>query len=394
MKTNQLPIRAKGGRFFLRKSFEGKQREFPLGDDLKIAESRCKRFLATFASSGLDTAILELTGKKVIKAGCNPDIKEMELLYRDFCNQSAKSPSPLTIKTNINSLKLIMKRIGVNNVGEIDKNTIYKKWFKDNKDITISQKRTFSSNIKNASSIFKVTALSYYHNRKILLENPFKGMELVTPAIQAYNPISKELRESIWNDCQTELDSTNAMIILLGLGAGLRRKEVECIKLDWFSIQQDCVIITIKETEYFTPKVNTVGTVSIPLSLYELLLKLRGNNDSDFLIPDISKLPGEKRLQHRFRVINAWLKGKGLKNQKAFHDLRKEYGSHIAKTQSVLAASKALRNTVNVAGIHYSGIADIALVDIQESFKVEKTPEQALADKLGITLEELLKKLG
>jgi integrase len=389
-----LPIITRNGRHYLRKTFEGKQREFPLGKDLKVAESRCKRFLATFSSTGLDAAVLELNGKKVIKAGCNPTHEEMAELYRDFCSQSAKSPTLRTIDHNVSCLKLIMNRAGVSTVAMIDKNTLFKKWFKDTPNPTTSNKRTFSANVRAAKSIFKTSALAYYKTRNIPLENPFKGMELVTPTIQQYVPISKEVRESIWKDCQTELNPHDAMIVLLALGAGMRRTEIESMKMNWLTVQKESVTITIKEDGEFRPKVNETGVVSIPVQLYELLLKLRGENESEFVVPADSRLSARGRIQKRMRAINSWLKSKGITESKALHALRKEYGSFIAKTQSILAASKSLRNTVAVCGIYYAGIADVDLVDIQESFNDKKDPFQAVADQLGISLEDLKKKLS
>ncbi len=393
-KRAALPIILRSGSYYLRKTFDSKQREFPLGKDSKVAESRCKRFLATFATTGLEAAVLELNGKKVIKAGCNPTHSEMEQLYRDFCAQSAKSLDKTTIDHNVGCLKLLMSRAGVSTVGMIDKNLLFKKWFKDVPSPTPANKRTFSANIRASKSIFKVSALAYYQTRNIPLENPFKGMELVTPTIQQYIPISRELREAIWNDCQTELKPHDAMVVILALGAGMRRTEIESMKIPWVTVQKESVTITIKEDGEFKPKVNETGVVTIPLEIYNLLLKLRGDSDSEYFIPADSKHSARGRLQQRLRGINSWLKKKGITEKKALHALRKEYGSFIAKSQSILAAAKSLRNTVHVCGIYYSGIADVDLVDIQESFKAKKDPFQSVADELGISLEELKKKLS
>jgi hypothetical protein len=70
------------GRFYLRKTFEGKQRTVPLGDNSKTATTLANRFLATSASSGFESAMKELTGKTIVKPGGNPTFAEMEILYR------------------------------------------------------------------------------------------------------------------------------------------------------------------------------------------------------------------------------------------------------------------------------------------------------------------------
>jgi hypothetical protein len=134
--------------------------------------------------------------------------------------------------------------------------------------------------------------------------------------------------------------------------------------------------------------------VPFAMSLYGTLLKLRGDDKSPFFVPCDSKKDGISRLWVRVKVVNGWLKSKGVSDPKPLHCLRKEIGSMIAKTQGVLEASKILRNTVAVCSTHYVGLVDVATVDMAASFEKAKDPLQAKADSLGISVEALLERLA
>lgn len=386
-------IQQRKGGFYLRKSFDGKQREISLGDNAKTAKSRAIRFLATAESSGFEVAMAELRKKPFVKAGANPTFEEMAILYRDFCQQSAKSPRPQTISHNLARLKCIMERGGFKTVGRIDKNTLPRKWFGE-KNPTPADKRTFASAVSAAGGVFKKSALVYYKSRNIPLHNPFSGLEVVKPKVSPYVPISAEIREKIWNDCQTELDPQNAMIVLMALGIGMRRSEIEAAIPDWFSRQPDKVLVHIREEEHFQPKTGESGVVPISISLHETLLRLRGESPSFYFVASDSEKIGAGRIWERVRAVNHWLKGKGLNNRKPLHALRKECGSLVAKSLGILEASKVLRNTPQVCAVHYAGIAELNTVDVGKTFAPEKDLVAQLAEQMGVSPDDLRAKLG
>lgn len=386
-------IQQRKGGFYLRKSFEGKQREISLGNNAKTAKSRAIRFLATAESSGFEVAMAELRKKPFVKAGANPTYEEMAILYRDFCQQSAKSPRPQTIAHNLARLKCVMERGGFKTVGRIDKSTLPRKWFGD-KTPTPAEKRTFASAVSAAAGVFKKSALDYYKARNIPLHNPFSGLEVVKPKVSPYVPISSELRERIWNDCQTELEPQNAMIVLMALGIGMRRSEIEAAIPDWFSLQSDKVLVHIREEEHFQPKTGESGVVPISITLHQTLLRLRGDSTSSYFVASDSEKTGAGRIWERVRVVNHWLKAKGLNNRKPLHALRKECGSLVAKSMGILEASKVLRNTPQVCAIHYAGIAELNTVDVGGTFAPQKDLVSQLAEQMGTTAEEIRAKLG
>jgi integrase len=389
-----LPIIERDGRFILQKTFKGVgQKQVPLGVDSKIAKSRAVRFLATAESSGFEIARAELDGKPVIKAGANPTFEQMEILYREFCGSRGKSIRPQTIKMNLGRLRFIMKKAGVERVGEIDKDALPRVWFK-NSPRTPTAERTFASAIASASGVFRLSALAYYKSRNIPLENPFKGTDTVKPKVSKYIPVPQTTRERIYMDCETELAPSEAMIVLMALGIGMRRSEIAAAIPAWFSKQTSEVLVHIREEQHFQPKTGEDGVVPIKIPLYETLLRLRGNSDSFYFVPTGSKLEGGVRIRQQTENVNKWLHGKGMNQSHPLHSLRKECGSMVAKSKTVLEASKILRNTPQVCAIHYAGIAEVSPVDMAASFEKPQSAEEAYAASLRITVEELRRRVS
>ena len=410
----ELPIIERNGRFILQKTIKKVgQKQVALGTNSKVAHTRAVRFLATAETSGFETALEELKGKPVIKAGTDPTHEEISVLYRDFCQHSAKPPADDTINLNLARLKLLMTRANFKTIRAIDKQMLAREWFKtigaiDEKSWTreqkiritptSAQKRTFASAISAASGVFKKTALDYYRSRNVPLENPFQGMELVHSKVAQYVPMPQSTRKSIWDDCRTELAPYEAMVVLMALGIGMRRSEICAAIPSWFSLQNDKVMVHIKEEDHFKPKNGEDGVVPVSLDIYNTLLELRGDSNSTYFVPSSTNNGASNRLNKRYDVIIAWLRQKGLRGIKPIHNLRKELGSHVAKHRGILEASKILRNTVQVCAIHYAGIAELNTVDLGESFEAPKpkNPDTAFAEfasSQGLSVEELSARL-
>lgn len=381
----------RGGRYILQKSFAGVgQKQTPLGTKEKDAFTKAARFLLTAETNGYGKAREELKGKKILKKGDDPSIEQIESLYADFCNQSAKPPRPNTIKHNVARLKCIMNRAGVKTVGKIDKNTLFKDWF-DGKTTTSAEKRTFASAVKAAQSIFKKSALAYYTSKNITLYNPFEGIELIAPKVSQFIPPSTEVLKEILDSVEKELNPHDAMIVLLAF-CGLRRAEIEAIVPSNFSKQEDKVLLNIEETGAFQPKAGQSGFVPITLETYAQLLRLRGNSDSLFFVPGRSNKQGAGRLLERIRIVNKWLQGKGLKD-KPLHTCRKITGSIVANSEGILEAAKVLRNTPQVCMVNYLGVASLKTVDVQGSLK-PKDVFQEVVGKFGFSADEAIKILS
>jgi integrase len=344
----------------------------------------------TAETDGYEKAVLELKGQKILKRGDDPTLEQIEELYRAFCVQSPKSPRPVTIDHNIARLKCLMNRAGVSTIGKIDHKALFNKEWYAGDTPTPTERRTFASAIRAARSIFKKSAIRFYESRRLKIQNPFEGMELAAPRVSQFIPPSRDVIQKIIDTVEDELKPHDAMIVLLAF-CGLRRSEIEAIVPSNFSKQSDRVILTIEEIGVFQPKAGQSGHIPIPHETYERLIQLRGKTDSDFFVPSGSKKKGAGRLWERVIVVNEWLKKNGLKN-KPLHSLRKIVGSMIAAKDGIPAAASILRNTQAVCMINYAGSMTDSCVDII-GFLKEKDPFQELAEKLGMTVEELKKRL-
>jgi len=128
------------------------------------------------------------------------------------------------------------------------------------------------------------------------------------------------------------------LIFLLGVAAGLRRKEIDLLEWSAFRFKENAV--RIEPTQFFHPK----SQDSIA-EIQEHHDKAKGT----FVIasgrPPKTVTRGDYyRCDSYFDKLNAWLRSKGVNAQKPLHTLRKEYGSLINKVHGIHAASKALRH--------------------------------------------------
>ena len=376
----------------MRKSYQGKQKEICLNtSNKKLAKSKANRFLVTLEENDWETAVSELTGQPVVKAGSDLPVEAFIDLYKDYCNQSAKTVRPDTIRVNAQRLRFIMGKLEVETIGRIDKDKLYKAWF-GSQIPTAAEKRTFSSAVRAAGGCFKVNAIDYYQKMGFPIKNPFKGLELAKPKVDQYVPMSEDLRNKISKDCIDELDNDQAMVILMALEIGMRVSEINAAPCSWFSEQDDRVLVHIKEETWFKPKAGTDGVVPISKETYNTLLKLRCNSESKWFVPFGGEEPHPRRLRKRQSGCSKWLRDKGLNDDKPIHALRKELGSRVAKERSILEASKILRNTIQVCSTHYAGITDVKTLQPAGS-KSEETKLKEAAKELKVPVEILRKLL-
>jgi len=120
--------------------------------------------------------------------------------------------------------------------------------------------------------------------------------------------------------------------ILLALGAGLRRSEIE--NLCWRRVDAHGKRVLVQATGGWKPKTGeSEQAVHVSDGLIAEMERFRAGAD------DLVTTP--------VGLDNAveWLRGKGLDTDKPLHQLRKEFGSIIAQESDLFSASKALRHS-------------------------------------------------
>jgi integrase len=138
------------------------------------------------------------------------------------------------------------------------------------------------------------------------------------------------------------------MIFLLGVAAGLRRKEIDLLEWSAFRFKENA--IRVEPTQFFHPKSqDSIAEIQVDTEVMSIFREYHNKAKGTFVIPS-DRIPktvtrGDYyRCESHFDSLNAWLRSKGVNTQKPLHTLRKEYGSLINKAHGIHAASKALRH--------------------------------------------------
>jgi integrase len=183
---------------------------------------------------------------------------------------------------------------------------------------------------------------------------PFDGVELPKAKSSRYKSeiephallvaAKRELGES------TDADNREVFkIILLALGAGLRRDEIDT--LTWRQLDFTRNVIRVETTIYTAAKSEeSENEVDVDPELMALFRGYMADSQSQFVIQSVvAPRPNAASYHHYrcyrlFKLTVAWLRGKGLTARNAIHCLRKEFGSQVAAQGGIFAASLALRH--------------------------------------------------
>jgi integrase len=178
--------------------------------------------------------------------------------------------------------------------------------------------------------------------------NPFEGVSVKAGGIRRYQ--STIDAGQLLRAAQAELADTDPeafKVVLLGLGAGLRKAEID--NLQWQQIDSAAGKIRILTTASFAPKSDgSEGEVFVDPGLCAALDAYRPKATGLYVLE--SRLaarpqsPKSFRAALTFKRCYAWLRSKGVLTQKPLHTLRKEFGSLINAAAGIHAASSQLRH--------------------------------------------------
>ncbi len=378
----------KGSRFYLQVTHRARQVQIPLGNNEASAKKRRTRFLLIMDADGFEAAKVHLAGGKPFKKGDSPTFEQMKELYAQYL-ATAKPLRPKTVYDNLAALKRIMTACGVTTIAGIDSQKVRQAMLPEKP--TPSQERGFRSTISGAKSLFKKNALHFYQLQGRNIPNPLDHVETTAPKIDPYTPVPVTIREHIRQN--PDFDPQENLILLLGIECGLRRSEIEACRLGWWSEQADCVLLSVQEAENFETKSGKKRNFPVDKDLFAEMIALRNaaNPTDDFFVPVVSKT-GINRLERRFKKVNAWLKQSGVRG---VGTLRKEAGSTITANADIFETQRVLgHSSPTVTATHYAGILNLKIVGGKVKITAPETPEEALAKKLGITVEELNARLA
>ena len=179
--------------------------------------------------------------------------------------------------------------------------------------------------------------------------NPFDGVRLEnsgsTRYISTINP--KELLKKA-KLALARKDPESWKVVLLALGAGLRRAEIDGLCPSQINYTNASIRVVIHD--HFEAKTDeSVGIVFVDIGMLEEL-KRHIDASSQFVVEpntpgaDGPRAPGYYRCDATFSRVTKWLRDNGVPGDRPLHILRKEFGSIINAQSDIHTAKNQLRH--------------------------------------------------
>jgi integrase len=329
---------------------------------------------------------------KLARTASGPTIDEYCEEYQKAVLSMDNPPRPHSVKEYIRHLKQICNLGDIHNLSGLNLQSIERardryraKARLDNRSEAAIQ-NSLGIIIRNAAACFSKKARVIMVRNGLDYPNPFIGIPR-TQKIEPVAALEQEILLKIWDDLPLLRDGdSNASkpdrkdyvkkykkshggsaprwipidftkphpeaycVILLALGLGLRRNEIDKARWSWikFDSKGDC-ILEIKEEEDFQPKGGTNRFVRIPAAVYTELEKARVDLQSPYILGGEAKDNVDKfgyRMRSVLRVATIWLRERGIeaedKRSNPLHRLRKQFGSEVATTFGLFQAQKLL----------------------------------------------------
>lgn len=226
-------------------------------------------------------------------------------------------------------------------------------------DKLASARRSLNSYVRGARSLFSPEILKQLTGIELPIQLPFDGLKLLESGSSKYvsNIDAKALIAAARNELKPS-DPESYKAFLLGLGAGMRKKEIDLC--EWTMLDFANSIIRLRETKWLSLKTSdSAGSIDVDPEFMTELRTLR-TGTSEFVIN--SSIP-PRRADHRqfyrcapiFERLTTWLRGKGITANKPLHELRKEIGALIASEVGIYAAASFLRHSdITTTARHYA----------------------------------------
>ncbi len=228
-----------------------------------------------------------------------------------------------------------------------------------------------NSLLRQAAALFSKKMLKFVTGFELPNPLPFSDCEKYPRESMRYH--SKVDVGALLQKAQRELganDTEAFKILLLGVGVGLRRGEID--KLLWRQVDLNAGVIQIETTEAGGLKnEDSAGKVELDEALCAIFQGYRARAVGEFVIEHKGGAPGLRewgrlyRCEPIFKRSLAWLRANGLDVSKPIHTLRKEAGSMITTKSGIHAASQFLRHSdIQVTAMHYADHKERVTVDI------------------------------
>jgi integrase len=230
-----------------------------------------------------------------------------------------------------------------------------------------------NSIIRQARSLFAPKVVKFLKTLRLPQPLPFAGVEFFPRESMRYTSridagiLMRQAREELAKSCPDAF-----LVMVLALGAGLRRGEID--KLLWRDVDFAGGRIFITESEHGELKTeDSRGAVDIDQNTVEILRGFQAKGKGQFVISSVKSGEGEAsrpwgnryRCAAVFEKATQWLRTHGVEGNKALHTLRKEAGAIVATRDGIFAASKFLRHAgIEVTAAHYADKKTRTVIDM------------------------------
>ncbi len=234
-----------------------------------------------------------------------------------------------------------------------------------------SAKISCNSLLRQASALFSKKYIKFVTGITLPSPLPFTDCEKFPRESMRYH--SKVDVAALLQKARDELATSDPgafKILLLGVGVGLRRGEID--KLLWRQVDLNTGTIRIETTEVGSLKSeDSDGEVQLDETFCAIFRGYRATATGDFVIEREGGQSGahawgrQYRCNSIFKRTLSWLRANGLDVKKPIHTLRKEAGSLISTKSGIHAASRFLRHAdMQVTAMHYADHKERVTVDI------------------------------
>jgi integrase len=210
---------------------------------------------------------------------------------------------------------------------------------------------TCNSYLRAAKSLFS-RKIAKFAGDGMALPSPLPFAEVEFFPRESMRYLSKIDHSALLREASQELaksDRDAFVALILALGAGLRRAEID--RLLWRQIDCQRGMIHVEITEAAGLKSSdSTGSVALDETLSSILQGFKAKATSEYVLEEGSSFAGSKtwgrhyRCQEVFDRLTLWLRKHGVESRAPIHTLRKEAGSIVATESGIFAASRFLRH--------------------------------------------------
>lgn len=146
-------------------------------------------------------------------------------------------------------------------------------------------------------------------------------------------------------------------ILLLSLGAGLRRDEIDTLKTSQLNFEENTITLE-NDADTELKSEDSAGVIDVDSATMQALKELIQPGESYVIHSKVASRLGTRyhhyRCERHFKGLLAWLKLQGIESRNAIHTMRKEFGSEVCKQFGIFVASQMLRHSnITLTREHY-----------------------------------------